>query len=294
MPHTLYSGSISRAPIPSTLLKICGLLIVFNVALIASMYFAHLWLFDASGRPIPTDFVNVWAAGKLALQGHPALAWDWDIQKQVQVEMLGQSYIGNFAWHYPPPFLFVAMFLAHFSYAAGLIGWAVTSFMPYMAMMRAVVGRPFGLIVGAGFPVVVANTVVGQNGFLTAALFGGTLALMPTRPVLSGICLGFLSYKPQYGLLFPLVLIAASQWTVFVSAAGATAALALLSWIDFGADSWQAFFHWIPTFSQAFFTEGRATWFKLQSVFGLVRTMGVVGDAEAEGRKHLSEGPAGR
>ena len=139
MPHTLYSGSISRAPIPSTLLKICGLLIVFNVALIASMYFAHLWLFDASGRPIPTDFVNVWAAGKLALQGHPALAWDWDIQKQVQVEMLGQSYIGNFAWHYPPPFLFVAMFLAHFSYAAGLIGWAVTSFMPYMAMMRAVV-----------------------------------------------------------------------------------------------------------------------------------------------------------
>ena len=28
--------------------------------------------------------------------------------------MLGQSYVGDFAWHYPPPFLFIAMFLAHF------------------------------------------------------------------------------------------------------------------------------------------------------------------------------------
>ena len=66
---------------------------------------------------------------------------------------------------------------------------------------------------------VLNNTLVGQNGFLTAALIGGTLYLMPMRPVLAGICLGLLSYKPQYGLLFPLVLIAASQWTVFVSAA---------------------------------------------------------------------------
>jgi arabinofuranan 3-O-arabinosyltransferase len=30
----------------------------------------------------------------------------------------------------------------------------------------------------------------------------------------------------------------------------------------------------MPMFSQAFFTEGRATWFKLQSMFGLVRFLG--------------------
>jgi hypothetical protein len=122
--------------------------------------------------------------------------------------------------------------------------------------------------------VVLANAMAGQNGFLTAALVGGTLVLMPTRPILSGVCLGLLSYKPQYGVLFPLVLIAASQWTVFFAAAVTAAALALVSWIAFGTESWQAFFHWMPMFSQAFFTEGRATFFKLQSVFGLVRTMG--------------------
>jgi arabinofuranan 3-O-arabinosyltransferase len=260
--------------VPPLLLNACLLLVVLNAAMIPAMYFAHAWLFDSNGRLIATDFVNVWAAGKLALDGQPALAWNWDIHKQVQIAMLGQNYVGDFAWHYPPPFLFVAMFLAHFSYAAGLAGWAAISFVPYMAMMSAVAGQRFGLMVGAAFPVVLANTMAGQNGFLTAALLGGTLVLTPTRPILSGICLGLLSYKPQYGVLFPLVLIAASQWRVFFAAAVTTATLVLMSWIAFGSESWQAFFHWMPMFSQAFFTEGRATWFKLQSVFGLVRTLG--------------------
>src|SRR6202008_4525924 len=103
---------------------------------------------------------------------------------------------------------------------------------------------------------------------------GGTLYLMPTRPVLSGICLGLLSYKPQYGLLFPIVLIAASQWTVFFTAACVAVAMACVSWLVFGTESWQAFFHWMPMFSQAFLTEGRATFWKLQSLFSMVRYLG--------------------
>ena len=118
------------------------------------------------------------------------------------------------------------------------------------------------------------NTLVGQNGFLTASLIGGTLYLMPTRPVLAGICLGLLSYKPQYGLLFPLVLIAASQWTVFFTAGVVAAAMAFVSWLAFGTETWQAFFHWLPMFSQAFLTEGRAPWGKMQSIFALVRYFG--------------------
>jgi hypothetical protein len=97
---------------------------------------------------------------------------------------------------------------------------------------------------------------------------------MPTRPLLSGICLGLLSYKPQYGLLFPLVLIAASQWTVFFTAGVVAVAMAFASWLAFGTESWQAFFHWLPMFSQAFLTEGRAPWGKMQSIFALVRYFG--------------------
>ena len=118
------------------------------------------------------------------------------------------------------------------------------------------------------------NALVGQNGFLTAALIGGTLYLIPIRPVLAGICLGLLTYKPQYGLLFPIALIAAGQWRVFVSAGVTAVVMAFASWLAFGTESWLAFFHWMPRFSQAFLTEGKAPWWKMQSIFSLVRYFG--------------------
>jgi arabinofuranan 3-O-arabinosyltransferase len=261
-------------PIPASLLNVCFVLFIINVTFFPIAFFSHWWIFDPNGLGIPTDFVNVWAAGRLVLDGHAALAYDWDIQKQVEVALLGQTFIGHFAWHYPPPFLFVAALLAQFPYPVAFIGWVSVSLVPYLAVMRAIVGRGFGLLLALAIPMVFNNTLVGQNGFLTAALIGGTLYLMPARPVLSGICLGLLSYKPQYGLLFPLVLIAASQWTVFVTAAVVAVAMAFVSWLAFGTESWQAFFHWMPMFSQAFLTEGKAPWWKLQSIFSMVRYLG--------------------
>jgi len=268
------SGIEGRTAIPASLVNGCFVLLVVNASAFFAFCISHSWIHDAQGLGIATDFVNVWSAGKLALEGHPALAWDWDVQKKVQVAVLGQAYVGNFAWHYPPPFLFIAAWLARFPYTVAFIGWLAVSLVPYLLMTRAIVGRPFGWLLAVAFPVVLANTMVGQNGFLTAALIGGTLYLLPTRPILSGICLGLLAYKPQYGLLFPLALIAASQWTAFITAGVVALAIAAVSWLAFGTESWQAFFHWMPMFSQAFFTEGRATWFKLQSVFGLTRTFG--------------------
>jgi arabinofuranan 3-O-arabinosyltransferase len=260
--------------VPASLFNACFVLFVINAAFFPTAYFAHWWIYDPAGLGIPTDFVNVWSAGRLVLDGHPAWAWDWDIQKQVQVDLLGQSFIGNFAWHYPPPFLFVAAFLAQFPYTVAFIGWVSVSLVPYLVTMRAIVGRRFGWMLAAAFPVVLTNTLVGQNGFLTASLVGGMLILLPTRPILAGICLGLLSYKPQYGLLFPLVLIAASQWTVFFTAGVVAAGVAGVSWLAFGPESWEAFFHWLPMFSQAFLTEGRAPWGKMQSIFALVRYFG--------------------
>jgi arabinofuranan 3-O-arabinosyltransferase len=260
--------------IPPALFNACFALVVINVCYFPVAYFSGMWIWEKSGLGVPTDFVNVWAAGKLVLDGHPALAYDWDIQKQVELALLGQDFPGYFAWHYPPPFLFVASFLAQFPYAVAFIGWMAASLIPYLFVMRGIIGRPFGWMFAIAFPMVFNNTLVGQNGFLTAALIGATLYLLPVRPILAGICLGLLSYKPQYGLLFPIVLIAASQWRAFISAGVTVAALAFVSWLAFGTESWKAFFHWMPVFSQAFLTEGKATWWKIQSIFSLVRYFG--------------------
>ena len=120
------------------LFNACLVLFVINL----SSFPAHWWIYDPDGKGIPTDFVNVWAAGRLVLDGHPALAYDWDIQKKVELALLRQDFTGYFAWHYPPPFLFVASFLAQFPYAVAFIGWVSASFVPYLVMVRAIVGRP--------------------------------------------------------------------------------------------------------------------------------------------------------
>ena len=276
MADSLSVPNITAAPnaIPPAFFNVCFVLAVINASFFPAAYVSHGWIYDENGLGIPTDFVNVWAAGKMALAGHPALAWDWDLQKKIELDLLRQDFVGYFAWHYPPPFLFVASLLAKFPYAAAFIGWMSVSLIPYLATMRAIVGRGFGLVLAIAFPTVFNNVLIGQNGFLTAALIGGTLYLLPMRPILSGICLGLLSYKPQYGLLFPLVLIAASQWRVFFSAAVTAVALAFVSYLAFGTESWQAFFHWIPMFSQAFLSEGKAPWWKLQSTLAMVRYLG--------------------
>jgi len=262
------------APIPAWLVRVCLVLAIANVTLCLSAYFSHWWVYDPNGLGIPTDFINVWAAGRLVLDGLPAQAYDWDVQKQVEVAKLGQDFVGYFAWHYPPPFLFVASLLAQLPYQLAYIGWVVFSFLLFLVAMRAIVGHPFGYLLALAIPMAFINALVGQNGFLTAALIGGTLYLIPIRPVLAGICLGLLTYKPQYGLLFPIMLIAGGHWRVFISAGVTAVVLAAASWLAFGVESWLAFFHWMPKFSQAFLTEGKAPWWKLQSIFSMVRYFG--------------------
>src|SRR3979411_1065356 len=83
--------------IPASLLNVCFVLFVINASFFPTAFFAHWWIFDEKGLGIPTDFVNVWSAGRLVLDGYAAQAYDWDIQKQVQVAKLGQDFVGYFA-----------------------------------------------------------------------------------------------------------------------------------------------------------------------------------------------------
>src|SRR5690606_22222079 len=85
---------------------------------------------------------------------------------------------------------------------------------------------------------------------------------------------GLLTYKPHFGVLFPLVLIVAGRWTVFVTAAAVALAMAALSWLVFGTAAWADFLQLLPVASQDYLSRGFADWSKLQSVFGLVRTLG--------------------
>jgi len=231
------------------------------------------FLFDAQGQPIANDFVNVAAAGRLALEGNPAAAYDWPTHKQAEVRVIGHDFENYYGWHYPPPFLFVAAALATLPFVAAAIVSLLLSLAAYVAALWSILGRT-GIFVALGFPAAIWNVTAGQNGFLTAALIGGTLGLLERRPAVAGICLGLLTYKPQFGLLFPLVLIADRRWKAILVATATALALAALSWLAFGSASWQAFVHWMPITGRVVLGEGHADFARLQSAFGLIRAHG--------------------
>jgi hypothetical protein len=260
--------------VPRMLMLTCFALCVANVVWLGAMFAGGHLLIDGQGRTMPTDFINVWAAGRLVLIGKAAAAYDWTVHRQAEIAAVGYDFPGYYGWHYPPPLLFVAALLALFPYVTALTLWIAATFPLYLVGMRSIVGHPFGWLLAAGFPAVLANIAAGQNGFLTASLMAGTLGFMQKRPILAGLCLGLLTYKPHFGLLFPVVLIAARQWTVFWMAAATGAVMAAMSWLAFGSETWIAFFEWLPATSNAFLSEGRADIGKQQSLFALVRTLG--------------------
>lgn len=248
--------------------------VVANGVWLATALLTGSWLWDAAGRLLSTDFLNVYAAGKLTLTGAPASAYDWPTHKAMEIEVLGYDFRGYYGWHYPPFYLSVAAALATLPYAAAHAGWSAVSFLPFVAAVRASAASNTGYLLALSAPALVANVLVGQNGFLTAALIGLTLAFLERRPVLAGICLGLLTYKPHFGILFPVALAAAGHWRAFIAAGVTATALAAASIMAYGIEPWLAFLRWLPVTSQTFLSEGRAEIEKMQSLFALLRTLG--------------------
>ncbi len=253
---------------------VCFALVLAHADYLAVSYFEGTWLVARDGSGVPADFVNVWAAGRLALAGHAAAAYDWPAHKLVEVSAVGHPFDGYYVWNYPPTFLFAAAVVSLLPYATAYVAWVFGTFLAYLAAIRAIIGDRVGYLLAAAFPAVLSNFIVGQNGFLTASLFGGTLTLMERQPVFAGVLLGLLTCKPHLGLLFPIVLVASGHWRMCITAGMVAALMAAASWLAFGGESWLAFFTDIGHSSQAFLAAGGAGWSKLQTAFGLTRTLG--------------------
>jgi hypothetical protein len=231
------------------------------------------WLIDSRGFAVANDFVGEWTAGQLVLQGHPADAYNWAIHKQAETELVGYDFGGDFPWSYPPPFLFFIGELARLPYFPAFAVWIAATWVGFALVLRAIVGHRLGFLLAAAFPATMFNIAVGQNGFLTAALIGGTLLFLNKRPVLAGVLLGMLTYKPQLGIIFPLALVVSGHWRAFATAAIVSIAMALASLIVFGSATWEAFFQGTAMLAKVVLGNG-VGFGKLHSLFGFVRVIG--------------------
>jgi alpha-1,2-mannosyltransferase len=235
---------------------------------------------DRQGRPLGTDFSNVYAAGSYALEGNPDAAFDPVRQFARERAIFGEA-TQFYGWHYPPFFLLIAAPLALLPYGLALAVWQAVTLGLYLLMIRAIVKTSpparegwMWLLLALAYPAVLINIGHGQNGFLTAALIGGALVILDRRPLVAGILFGLLVYKPQYGLLIPIVLAVSGRWKCFAAAAVTVALLAIATTLVFGASVWQAFLASTEFTRTVVLEQGNTGWYKIQSVFAWARMWG--------------------
>ena len=259
-----------------------ALLAAYAVALGAMWATSHGGL-DMGGRPLGSDFSNVWAAGRLTLEGAPEASYNITRHYAEQVREFGRG-VPFYGWHYPPMFLALAGLLATLPYLGALIVWQAATLPLYLAAIVRIAGSRDKTVwlAALAFPAVFVNLTHGHNGLLTAGLFGFGLALLDRRPVLSGVLFGLLAYKPQFGVLLPLALVATGRWRTAFSAAATVAAIAGASLVAFGPETWAAFRDSADFTRHVVLEAGDTGWHKIMSAFAAARALGAgVGAAYA-------------
>ncbi|MGR6431864.1 glycosyltransferase family 87 protein [Rhizobium sp. PAMB 3174] len=226
------------------------------------------------GKPLGTDFSNVYAAGRMTLRGDAANAYDWSLEHAEEQSIFGRPDIPFYGWHYPPFFLLLAAGLAALPYLAALAVWQVSTFILYLRTAYAIIPSREMLFLAAASPVVFVNVGHGHNGFLTVSLLAGALILLDRRPVVAGILIGLLAYKPQFGLLIPLVLMATGRWRTFMAAAATVISMVLLVTAVLGIDVWLSFYASLALTKSIVLEAGSTGWEKIQSIFSAVRMWG--------------------
>jgi alpha-1,2-mannosyltransferase len=147
--------------------------------------------------------------------------------------------------------------LAFLPYLPGYLVWCGIGMALYLLAASDGGRRKQRLYMLAVAPAVWINIFAGQNGFLTSALMIAGLALLGRRPVLSGVCFGLLTIKPQLGLLLPLMLVLTGQWRAIIAAVVTTTALVVATGALFGFTIWPQYVRMVLPVQSEILTQGQ-------------------------------------
>ena len=253
---------------------------VYPKLLIAAYIFSTVCILLNNGRPgtndlrLGMDFAPFYVASSLALSGHPPLVYDDASQRTAERKVAGYKGAAYETWDYPPTFLLMVLPLSLLSYHLSLVTWTLLTLAAYLSVLWVILPDRSAMWLSIAFPAAFVNMRDGQNGFVSLALMGGGLLLLERRPILAGLLLGVLSYKPQFGILIPIVLAATGHWRAFASATVTILGLAAVTDFVFGWDTWRAFLVSMPITSHRLLVEGSIGFGKMQSVFGAARVWG--------------------
>jgi hypothetical protein len=252
-----------------------------GIATVYAVVFVHFyhgggWIINIKGAPIYTDFTTAWVAGLQALQGNVATLYDPAEFLKMQTALLGALDFVYPNWPYPPTFSLLLAPFATLPYGWAFITWNLLTLAGFLSVVYLIARRSPAIALVLASPFTAWNFLAGQNGFLMASLLGGALLFLERQPILAGVFIGCLTYKPQFGILLPVALVAGSQWRAIASAVTTFALLAGASIAAFGVSSWEAFPRGLfQQLGVVVDIEGgpqfAANWGYIQTVYGLIR-----------------------
>lgn len=204
-----------------------------------------VWALIDPGTPASVadkDFANYWMAGQLIREGR---VMDLFGPHPVYFAHLTAAFGADFPWHnwsYPPHYLLLVWPLGYLDYEVAMLVFLAATGGLFLVVLHVLAREAGPMVWVAAGPFIAHNFWVAQNGYISASLGLGALALRDKRPVLAGVLLGLLTVKPQLGLLFPFLLLAEKRWSMIASAALTTLLLVGASSAIFGVETWKGYF----------------------------------------------------
>ena len=198
------------------------------------------------------DFLALWSYAKIAVS-HPATElYDIAALHQRQVA-LGVNPSLQKPFPYPPTFIIFLWPISLLPYGVAWVVWIVGTLGLFVWAVVATCSRlPLCVLLILVAPVTGYTIALGQSGFMAAALIIAGLRLANTRPVLAGVLIGILSYKPQLCLLVPIALAAAGFWPALRVACATAVGLGLAATLAFGWQVWPSWLSMIPDYVSNF------------------------------------------
>lgn len=180
-------------------------------------------------RNSASDFACFWVAGKMALAGNAAAAYD-----PALIAAAGKTLVGNIpvAYIYPPPSFFMFMPFALLPYVAATLLWNFLTAALFVVAARPWLPKGFPALLVILTPAALLNIFFGQSGLLFGALW--LFAFRGLSPAAS-----LLTFKPHLAILAVLTLRNPKR---FAWAAATLLGLVLASALVFGFNVWTEFF----------------------------------------------------
>jgi len=188
------------------------------------------------------DFLNLWAGGRLAIEGKLDALYDLG-----RYHDFLQASFGPLALHiysYPPTSLLLDVPFGALPYALAYVLWTLGGAALFWRAARPHLreaGLPTWLALAT--PAATINLWAGHFGFLMGALWLLAFRDFDGKPKRAGLTTALMAVKPHMALLIPLLLLRRMRWSTILVAGAGVVVIVVASLLAFGPELWRTYLH---------------------------------------------------